>query len=108
MSRAKRRQRSTTIRKRIEKKQREEDRQRRKAQKGSGGSEDDILILTLPRESAESCSTALAALDKRLEAGSIRGWTTADLREQHGLAYLGGLLAASLVEEQQPEDSGEE
>jgi hypothetical protein len=90
----KRKQRSTQIRKRIEKKQREENKARRKEARAGGGG-DDMVAFSLPRERAASCAKALADLGLRLSRQSLRGWTTADLEGENGLAWLMKQLAAA-------------
>ncbi len=93
----KRRQRSTSIRKRIEKKQREDEKQRRKAAKAAGTDEETMVVAEVPRASAAACAQALDDLGQRLHQSAIRGWTPADLRgEPAGLAWLGDALTEAL------------
>lgn len=93
---SKRKQRSTAIRKRIEKKQREEERAKKRATKAAGKGGDALLAFSLPRDRVEACRAALVDLEQRLAQGSMRGWTTADLQGEHGLAWLGRVLAEAL------------
>ena len=91
----KRRQRSTSIRKRIEKKQREDDKQRRKLAKRAGIDQDILLKMTVDRPLALACAAEISALGVRLAAGPIRGWTPSDLEGEDGnggLSWFGTLL----------------
>ncbi|MGE0708912.1 MAG: hypothetical protein AB7N76_22715 [Planctomycetota bacterium] len=99
----KRRQRSTTIRKRIEKQQREKDRQAKRSAKHSGQDDEVLLTMTVARGVAEACAAALADLDERLNEGPIRGWTADDLAGDHGVSWFG----AALDEAAQSVDAGD-
>lgn len=107
MSRAKRRQKSTQIRKRIEKKQREEDRARKREQKGMHQDADLVLRMVVDRAAAEAALGQLRDLESRLASGPIRGWTTADLQSENGLSELADLVGAAL-DRQAPAPEGKE
>jgi len=99
----KRRQRSTAIRKRIEKKQREEVKQAKKRAKRGGGADEDVLLrMEVARQSATACAAAITDLEERLAASPIRGWTANDLGGEHGLAWLGSVIAEAA--EAQPDE----
>lgn len=96
MSRAKRRQRSTQIRKRIEKKQREEDKVRKREAKGQAKDDEVVLRMLVARDAAEAALGQLRDLESRLAGGPIRGWTPEDLGGEHGLSTLADLVGAAL------------
>jgi hypothetical protein len=98
----KRRQRSTTIRKRIEKKQREVEKARRKEMKAAGGRLADVEVrIIVDRGSAEACAAALEDLGQRLAAEPIRGWTPADLGGDFGLAWLAERIREAMAEHEE-------
>lgn len=96
MSRAKRRQRSTQIRKRIEKKQREEDKARKREAKSQERDQDLVLRMTVAREPAEAVLGQIRDLEGRLAEGPIRGWTPDDLGGEHGLTMMADMIGAAL------------
>lgn len=84
----KRRQRSTTIRKRIEKKQREEARARKREAKRSGKDNEIQVLMVVDRSAAVTSADILKDLNGRLAQAPIRGWTPHDLAGDQGLAWL--------------------
>lgn len=100
MSRAKRRQRSTQIRKRIEKKQREEDKARKRQAKSQERDQDLVLRMIVARGPAEQVLGQIRDLEGRLAEGPIRGWTPDDLGGEHGLSMMADMIGAALDRQQ--------
>jgi hypothetical protein len=96
MSRAKRRQRSTQIRKRIEKKQREEDKARKREAKGKEQDADLVLRMIVARDPAEAVLGQIRGLEERLAEGPIRGWTPDDLAGEHGLTMMADMIGTAI------------
>ena len=98
----KRRQRSTTIRKRIEKKQREEARARKRDAKRSGKDQETMVLLVADRGAALTTSDALQDLNTRLGEAPIRGWTPHDLGGDQGLNWLAGAMKEASADGSDP------
>jgi hypothetical protein len=98
----KRRQRSTTIRKRVEKKQREEAKARKRMLKSKKGELGGEMQFAVSRAAAEAALDSLNDLERRLNQGPIRGWTTHDLNNEWGHVWLANLIDEALGDTSNP------